>query len=93
MNSSPSLKRVGECLYRNPASDRYYAVVRVRGKQFKSSLKTDKLAVARRKLKDFRNDLARHLHIGDDDRRILRAAEDREGVTGGGCGEHFIASM
>jgi integrase len=59
MSTSPSLKRVGECLYRNPASDRYYAVVRVRGKQFKASLKTDNLVVARRKLRDFRNDLGR----------------------------------
>jgi FixJ family two-component response regulator len=31
----------------------------VRGKQFKCSLKTDNLAEARRKLKDFRNDTGR----------------------------------
>ncbi len=65
MGAGESLKRAGECLYRHPTSLRYYAVVRVRGKQYKASLKTDKLVVAKRKLKDFRNDLDRiDLHAG-----------------------------
>jgi integrase len=59
MGTSLSFEKVGECLYRNPASGTYYALVKVRGKQFKSSLKTDNLAEARRKLKDFRNDIGR----------------------------------
>lgn len=59
MGTSLSFEKVGECLYRNPASGTYYALVKVRGKQFKSSLKTDNLAEARRKLKDYRNDIGR----------------------------------
>jgi len=59
MGASPLFEKVGECLYRNPASGTYYALVKVRGKQFKASLKTVNLAEARRKLKDFRNDMGR----------------------------------
>jgi len=59
MGTSSSFEKVGECLYRNPASGTYYALVKVRGKQFKSSLKTDNLSEARRKLKDYRNDIGR----------------------------------
>ena len=59
MSSSPSFEKVGECLYRNPSSGKYYALVKVRGKQIKSSLKTDSLPEARRKLKDFKRDLER----------------------------------
>src|SRR5882762_4257877 len=36
-----------------------YAWAAARGKQFTSSLKTDNLAEARRKLKDYRNDIGR----------------------------------
>jgi len=43
MSASPPWKRVAECLNRNPASARYYAVVRVRGKQFGHALFMDKL--------------------------------------------------
>ena len=39
MGKSLSFEKVGECLYRNPASGTYYALVKVRGKQFTSSLK------------------------------------------------------
>jgi len=59
MGTSLSFQKIGECLYRNPASGTYYALVKVRGKQFKSSLKTKNLTEARRKLKDFRNDIGR----------------------------------
>ena len=59
MSSSSSFVKVGECLYRNPSSGTYYALVKVRGKQIKRSLETDYLAEARRKLKDFRNDIER----------------------------------
>ena len=59
MSVSPSFEKVGECLYRNPSSGTYYALVKVGGKQIKNSLKTPNLAEARRKLKDFRNDISR----------------------------------
>jgi hypothetical protein len=59
MGTSLSFEKIGKCLYRNPASGPYYALVKVRGKQIKSSLKTDNLAEACRKLKDFRNDIGR----------------------------------
>jgi hypothetical protein len=59
MSSSASLEKVGECLYRNPSSLQYYALLKIRGKQIKRSLKTDHLPEARRKLKDFRNDQER----------------------------------
>jgi integrase len=54
-----SFRRVGECLYQNPSSGTYYGVVRLNGKQFKSSLETKSLPEARRKLRDYRNDLNR----------------------------------
>jgi integrase len=54
-----SFRRVGECLYQNPSSGTYYAVVRLNGKQFKSSLETKSLPEARRKLRDYRKDLNR----------------------------------
>lgn len=59
MGTSLLFVKVGECLYRNPASGTYYAPVKVRGKQFKSSFKTDDLAEAHRKQKDYRNDIGR----------------------------------
>ena len=54
-----SFRRVGECLYQNPSSGTYYGVVRLNGKQFKSSLETKSLPEARRKLRDYRKDLNR----------------------------------
>jgi integrase len=59
MATSSSFEKVGECLYRNPSSEGYYALVKVRGKQIKRSLRTKVLAEARRKLRDFKADLAR----------------------------------
>ena len=57
MSSSTSFEKAGECLYRNPSSGSYYAVLKVKGKQFKSSLGTKDIAEARRKLRDKRNEL------------------------------------
>src|ERR1700691_4075277 len=57
--SGLSFRRVGECLYQNPGSGTYYAVVRLNGKQSKSSLETKSLPEARRKLRDYRKDLNR----------------------------------
>lgn len=51
MGNNVTFEKVGECLYRNPSSETYYAVVKVKvkGKQYKSSLQTDNLVIARRK--------------------------------------------
>lgn len=38
MSSSLSFEKVGESLYRNPASGTYYALLKIRGKQIKRSL-------------------------------------------------------
>jgi integrase len=59
MATSSSFEKVGECLYRNPSSEGYYALVKIRGKQIKRSLGTKVLPEARRKLRDFKSDLAR----------------------------------
>ena len=59
MSNGSSFEKVGECLYRNPSSEGYYALVKVRGKQIKRSLRTKHLAEARRKLRDFKADLER----------------------------------
>ncbi len=47
------LKYVGECLYRSH-NDKYYALVKVSGKQIRRSLKTTDLALAKRRLATFR---------------------------------------
>ena len=57
MSSSASFEKAGECLYRNPSSGTYYALVKIRGKQIKASLKTKGLVEARRKLKLKREEL------------------------------------
>ncbi len=62
MSSAPSFEKVGECLYRNPSSGTYYALVKVRGKQIKQSLKTKHLPEARRLLKEKRIELGRVSH-------------------------------
>ena len=49
-------KKIGPCLYRY-REGAYYGLVKHRGKQIRHSLETDDLALARRKLKDWRNDL------------------------------------
>src|SRR4029077_11402677 len=59
MSANPSFEKVGECLYRNPSSGTYFARVKLRGKEIKQSLETNKLPVARRKLKDCKAKLDR----------------------------------
>jgi integrase len=59
MGKSPSFEKVGECLYRNPSSRSYYAVIKVRGKQIKRSLTTRDLPEAKRKLLDFKKEQER----------------------------------
>jgi len=55
---TPGLKLVGECLYRHHAGT-YYALVKVGGKQIKRSLRTSDMALAKRRVADFRKDAAR----------------------------------
>ncbi len=62
MSSQVAFEKVGECLYRNPTSGTYYAILKVRGKQIKKSLETDNLPQARRELKDFRVSVTRVDH-------------------------------
>lgn len=50
---SQALTKVGECLYRNGIGT-YFALVKVRGKQIKRSLKTNDPTLAKRRLADFR---------------------------------------
>ena len=50
---SQSLNRVGECLYRNGIGI-YFALVKVGGKQIKRSLKTNDVALAKRRLSELR---------------------------------------
>ena len=62
MSSQVAFEKAGECLYRNPTSGTYYAIIKVRGKQIKKSLETDNLPEARRKLKDYRISVTRIDH-------------------------------
>jgi integrase len=64
---SQHLKRVGECLYRNGRKT-YFALVKVSGKQIKRSLKTNDLAIAKRRLSELRGK-AERLH-GKENRNI-----------------------
>ena len=50
---SQDLKKVAECLYRN-ANRVYFALIKVGGKQIKRSLKTDDMAMAKRRLGELR---------------------------------------
>ena len=51
--TAPTLTKVAECLYRN-AHGTYFALLKVRGKQIKKSLKTEDSALARRRLRELR---------------------------------------
>ncbi len=57
MNETPQksqeLKKVAECLYRN-GNKTYFALLKVSGKQIKRSLKTDDMAIAKRRLAELR---------------------------------------
>ena len=53
MGKALTLTKVAECLYRNEHGT-YFALLKVRGKQIKRSLKTKDFALARRWLADFR---------------------------------------
>jgi hypothetical protein len=64
---SPALHRVAECLYRN-GNGNYVALVKVKGKQIKKSLKTIDRKIANRRLADLR-DKAQRLY-GSENRNI-----------------------
>jgi integrase len=64
---SQDFKKVAECLYRN-ANKVYFALIKVSGKQIKRSLKTDDMAIAKRRLGDLRAK-AERLH-GKENRNI-----------------------
>lgn len=55
---SQILKPVGECLYRNGIGT-YFAIIKVSGKQIKRSLKTNDLALAKRRLSELRQKVTR----------------------------------
>src|SRR5260370_32310220 len=67
VQKSQQLKRVGECLYRNGRRT-YFALIKVSGTKIKRSLKTDDLAIAKRKLSELRSN-AERLH-GKENRNI-----------------------
>jgi len=62
-NRFPFLRRVGECLYRS-GSGYYYAVLKVKGKQLRMSLRTDDGSIARRKLVEIRRQSRRLVPAG-----------------------------
>jgi integrase len=53
MQNIPTLTKVAECLYRNNHGT-YFALIKLRGKQIKRSLKTEDSALARRRLAELR---------------------------------------
>ena len=53
MTNAQTLTKVAECLYRN-GHGTYFALLKVRGKQIKKSLKTEDSALARRRLAELR---------------------------------------
>jgi integrase len=87
MSTSISFEKVAECLYRNPSSRAYYALVKVKGKQHKRSLKTTELAEAKRKLRDYRAEVevttpgAGKVTVRDVCQKYLRTVKDQAGKT------------
>ena len=67
-------KKVGECLYRKP-NKQYFALLKVRGKQIKRSLKTDDLALAKRRLAELREKTKRQTGTGNRNIRFEELAE------------------
>ena len=66
-----SLTKGAECLYRN-GNRLYYAFVKVNGKQIRRSLKTNDLAIAKRRLVEFR---AKAKRLEGDENRNIRFEE------------------
>lgn len=70
----PDWKKIGPCLYRYKGRA-YYGLVKHRGKQIRQSLETDDLALARRKLKDWRSELDNTDHSQSDRNLKTNAAK------------------
>lgn len=68
VQKSQKLKKVAECLYRN-GNDIYFALIKVKGKQIKKSLKTTDRPIANRRLAELRQKAQRL--TGSDGRNIL----------------------
>ncbi|MBC2596201.1 hypothetical protein H5P28_18185 [Ruficoccus amylovorans] len=66
----PGSLKVGECLYRHETSGTYYALVKSNGKQIRRSLKTNDFALAKRRLREFREKIGR-LDLSDGKSKIL----------------------
>ena len=87
MSTSTSFEKIAECLYRNPSSRTYYALVKVKGKQHKRSLKTLDLAEAKRKLRDYRAEVevtapgAGKVTLRDVCQKYLKTVKDQAGKT------------
>lgn len=56
-SGKPAFRKIASNLYRRTSSDVYYALVKRGGKQFRKSLKTTDVALARRRLNEFREDV------------------------------------
>lgn len=83
-----SLQRVGENLFRSDSSKVYYAIFKRDGKQIRHSLKTRDRALARRRLKDFREKVQRVTSAGD--RHELFAEYDENGALIGGVARRWV---
>ena len=58
VSAKPAYRHVGENLYRRISSGTYYALVKKGGKQFRRSLKTNDVALARRRLNELREEIS-----------------------------------
>jgi integrase len=57
--AQPVFQKVGECLYKNQSSGKYYGLVKRCGKQFRRSLKTDDRQLANRRLSELKAKVGR----------------------------------
>jgi hypothetical protein len=57
VSAKPAYRHVGENLYRRVSSGIYYALLKKGGKQFRRALKTNDIALARRRLNELREDM------------------------------------
>lgn len=58
VSAKPAYRHVGENLYRRISSGTYYALLKKGGKQFRRSLKTSDIALARRRLSELREEVS-----------------------------------
>jgi hypothetical protein len=83
-----TLKHTGiSNLFRCEASGNYYAIVKVNGKQKRRNLKTTDREIGRRKMEDFRREVARL--TTDDARKMPFAEYDDKGRLIGGLAKRW----